>query len=129
MFFTDTKRLAVLKLRGTSRDNDSLEVISETGMRSWFRDTFITQLTTQKLGGYDPYMGEYVLSTNTTPVPFPTPPIPCGTTLEFNGQTSARSFEIDFGFVIEASVTVTVCLLYTSPSPRDRQKSRMPSSA
>ena len=25
--------------------------------------------------------------------------------------------------------TVTACLLYTSPSPRDRQKSRMPSSA
>ena len=24
---------------------------------------------------------------------------------------------------------VSVCLLYTSPSPRDRQKSRMPSSA
>ena len=27
------------------------------------------------------------------------------------------------------SVDVTACLLYTSPSPRDRQKSRMPSSA
>ena len=26
-------------------------------------------------------------------------------------------------------VTVDGCLLYTSPSPRDRQKSRMPSSA
>ena len=26
-------------------------------------------------------------------------------------------------------VTNNVCLLYTSPSPRDRQKSRMPSSA
>ena len=25
--------------------------------------------------------------------------------------------------------TMTTCLLYTSPSPRDRQKSRMPSSA
>ena len=25
--------------------------------------------------------------------------------------------------------TLDVCLLYTSPSPRDRQKSRMPSSA
>ena len=25
--------------------------------------------------------------------------------------------------------TITACLLYTSPSPRDRQKSRMPSSA
>ena len=31
-------------------------------------------------------------------------------------------------FVTENS-TVPVCLLYTSPSPRDRQKSRMPSSA
>ena len=30
----------------------------------------------------------------------------------------------DFGLIL-----VNVCLLYTSPSPRDRQKSRMPSSA
>ena len=32
----------------------------------------------------------------------------------------------------EAAITgasVGICLLYTSPSPRDRQKSRMPSSA
>ena len=28
-----------------------------------------------------------------------------------------------------AAERVTICLLYTSPSPRDRQKSRMPSSA
>ena len=27
------------------------------------------------------------------------------------------------------SLAITPCLLYTSPSPRDRQKSRMPSSA
>ena len=27
------------------------------------------------------------------------------------------------------SVNINTCLLYTSPSPRDRQKSRMPSSA
>ena len=27
------------------------------------------------------------------------------------------------------STNVFICLLYTSPSPRDRQKSRMPSSA
>ena len=26
-------------------------------------------------------------------------------------------------------VLISICLLYTSPSPRDRQKSRMPSSA
>ena len=28
-----------------------------------------------------------------------------------------------------ASVTLLTCLLYTSPSPRDRTRSRMPSSA
>ena len=31
--------------------------------------------------------------------------------------------------VIPYIVTQDICLLYTSPSPRDRQKSRMPSSA
>ena len=30
---------------------------------------------------------------------------------------------------IEHKAVLNVCLLYTSPSPRDRQKSRMPSSA
>ena len=30
---------------------------------------------------------------------------------------------------IESNNAVDTCLLYTSPSPRDRQKSRMPSSA
>ena len=32
------------------------------------------------------------------------------------------------GYLMRAD-TGTICLLYTSPSPRDRQKSRMPSSA
>ena len=34
-----------------------------------------------------------------------------------------------YAFIGYLSRTVQVCLLYTSPSPRDRQKSRMPSSA
>ena len=29
----------------------------------------------------------------------------------------------------ETAIQAQACLLYTSPSPRDRQKSRMPSSA
>ena len=42
--------------------------------------------------------------------------------------------QADFQFQIEptpdtAEYLSIVCLLYTSPSPRDRQKSRMPSSA
>ena len=33
------------------------------------------------------------------------------------------------GGLITVPVLFYICLLYTSPSPRDRQKSRMPSSA
>ena len=33
------------------------------------------------------------------------------------------------GIVAETGAEINICLLYTSPSPRDRQKSRMPSSA
>ena len=35
----------------------------------------------------------------------------------------------DFSVVLAFVHLYTICLLYTSPSPRDRQKSRMPSSA
>ena len=34
-----------------------------------------------------------------------------------------------YSYYLHESVAVSACLLYTSPSPRDRQKSRMPSSA
>ena len=33
------------------------------------------------------------------------------------------------GFIECYRARINICLLYTSPSPRDRQKSRMPSSA
>ena len=33
------------------------------------------------------------------------------------------------GFLVSSHKATKCCLLYTSPSPRDRQKSRMPSSA
>ena len=60
VFFTDSKRAAVIKLRG-----DNLEVISQSGMRSWFRDFFAQSIGAQKLGGYDPYMNEFILASNT----------------------------------------------------------------
>ena len=44
-------------------------------------------------------------------------------------RSSARTeFKVDFG-LIELQRDDTVCLLYTSPSPRDKRQSRMPSSA
>ena len=61
-FFTDQKRGAVIQLRGSSAQNDQLQVISQFGMRGWFRDFFIDTVSNQKLGGFDPYMNEYVLA-------------------------------------------------------------------
>ena len=63
-YFTDAKRGAVINLIGGAYNNEQLQVISELGMRSWFRDLFIQTFQTQKLGGFDPYMNEYVLHSN-----------------------------------------------------------------
>ena len=47
------------------------------------------------------------------------------------GTTLPRGTVLRAGdcFVLDDERRVVICLLYTSPSPRDRQKSRMPSSA
>ena len=79
-FFTDAKRGAVIQLRGSSGQNEQLQVISQAGMRSWFRDLFLNSFNTQKLGGYDPYMNEFVLSANQEQLPIPIECIDCGIT-------------------------------------------------
>ena len=40
-----------------------------------------------------------------------------------------EKFNVDLVYTSLLKRAVNTCLLYTSPSPRDRQKSRMPSSA
>ena len=46
------------------------------------------------------------------------------------GYASFRRRILRLGHIAQAALgMMNVCLLYTSPSPRDRQKSRMPSSA
>jgi len=77
-YFTDTKKGAVIHIQGNSMQSDQLQVISELGMRTWFRDEFIDAQTTQKLGGYDPYMNEYVLTSNDIQVPSLAECIACG---------------------------------------------------
>ena len=47
----------------------------------------------------------------------------------FSWDTEPLSFEFELGLVPEFNVNLKPCLLYTSPSPRDRSLSRMPSSA
>ena len=50
-----------------------------------------------------------------------------GETVVDNYNNGDKSVKARLGGMMSSDVTV--CLLYTSPSPRDRQKSRMPSSA
>ena len=47
----------------------------------------------------------------------------------YNQHYSAGNDKIQTLDLIESVGDAEACLLYTSPSPRDRQKSRMPSSA
>jgi hypothetical protein len=101
-YFTDTKRLAVIQLSGGSK-SEELSIISDTGMRSWFRDQYITQQNTQKLGGYDPYMDEYVLGTNDISVPLPTVIVECGVSINHGSTTTNTTYTIDFGNFIGAS--------------------------
>jgi hypothetical protein len=92
-FFTDVKRGAVLNLKG-----DDLIVISELGMRTWFRDEFIEAFDTQKLGGYDPFLSEYVLSTNDIKLPVPLECVACGVSQTFTIPTgNTVTYCVDLG--------------------------------
>lgn len=77
-FFTDTKRGAVIQLKGSNYSQDSLLVISEMGMRSYFRDLFIETFNKQKLGAYDPFTNEYVLAANDIDIPGDVSCVGCG---------------------------------------------------
>lgn len=95
-YFTDTKRGAVLQLTGDEVSlGGQLNVVSEMGMRSWFRDLFNESFNTQKLGGFDPYLNEYVLSSNNIAIPSNPQCLDCGVT-----QT----------FILAAEQTVNYCV-------------------
>ena len=96
-YFTDVKRGAVIKLTGSSYSNDSLSVISEFGMRSYFRDLFIEDSETQKIGGFDPYMNEYVLSSNDKTLPVVEEVYGCGSELEFINQMESFTYTVNLG--------------------------------
>lgn len=119
VYFTDAKRSAVLQLKG-GEGVDSLNVVSNIGMRSWFRDLFQTSFNRQKLGGYDPYMDEYVLSPNTNKLPFEVPVVECGGgDIQFTGLLEPQTFIVEFGNTFgnvtvsgNASVSTTVDVTY-----------------
>jgi hypothetical protein len=104
-YFTDVKRGAVIQLVGNSYTSDQLKVISEAGMRTWFRDEFIQSFGTQKLGGFDPYMNEYVLSVNTDELPKPQTCLACGVGQTFSiAAGDSISYCVNYGNAVGESV-------------------------
>ncbi len=99
-FFTDSKRGAVLQLRGQGQ-NEQLTPISQAGMRSWFRDLFNESFATQKLGAFDPYMNEYVLSSNDIALPIEIPCDNCGITRTVTlDATETETYCVYVGFLV-----------------------------
>jgi hypothetical protein len=108
-YFTDAKRGAVIQMKGDSYSNDQLKVISEMGMRTWFRDLFKDSFQTQKLGAFDPYMNEYVLASNDIKIPQPIDCLACGIVRTF---TFTEADEVDF--CVELGLPVgDVTIVYT----------------
>ena len=106
-FFTDVKRGAVIQMKGDSMSQDQLAVISEANMRTWFRDEFINSFNTQKLGGYDPYMNEYVLSTNDRELPGNPQCLACGVSQTFNIFTEEAEEVANYCVDLGAAVGLT----------------------
>lgn len=96
-FFTDKKRGAVLNLKGSSYGNEQLQVISNFGMNSYFRDLFINSFPKQQLGGYDPYYNEYILTNGDIDVPFEPECVDCGIVKTYtvdNGSPLSVCYEL-----------------------------------
>ncbi len=113
VFFTDSKRGAVLSLIGGSYKQDNLIPISELGMRSYFRDTFIESFRSYKLGGFDPYMNEYVLTINEDEQDVVTPiieEVECSPDNEFTTELiSQDTYEVQFDpFIGTVEIDYTV---------------------
>ena len=92
-FFTDAKRGAVIQLKGGDSQSEQLVAISEQNMRTWFRDKFNASFNFQKLGGFDPYMNEYVLSMNDQPLPSNPQCLACGVSQTFTLSVDTEAFK------------------------------------
>jgi len=97
VYFTDIKRNAVLNLRGGSAQSDSLSIVSDMGMKYWFRDEFKNSQNYFKIGGYDPYMDEYVLHLTENAVPTELDVYGCGITISKQNVNGVYNFDVELG--------------------------------
>lgn len=115
-FFTDAKRGAVIQLKGGESQNEQLVAISEQNMRTWFRDEFNASFNFQKLGGFDPYMNEYVLAMNDRELPINPQCLPCGLSQTFTLSVDTEVSKT-FTYCVDLGPTVgdtNVSWLFTS---------------
>jgi hypothetical protein len=106
VYFTDSKRTSVINLKGGATQSDMLTPISKLGMNGWFRDRFKDNVNTVKLGGYDPYLKEYVLSMTDNKLPAPIETFECGFTISQELSNDELAFNIEFSKIIgQASFT------------------------
>jgi len=103
IFFTDSKRGSVINIQGGSAKTDKLNIISQAGMRSWFRDQFISKKNNILLGGYDPYMNEYVLSMTDRDLEIETDTIECGMPITQESSSKVVTYNVTFDDVIGTS--------------------------
>ena len=115
-FFTDVKRGAVINLSDSETGLSELKVVSDSGMSTWFRDLFNTDFGTQKLGAYDPYSEEYVLSSNNRRVPYVSECLDCGVTQEFTIAESKKRFDycVNVGQLV-GDVNITYNIISLEP--------------
>jgi hypothetical protein len=97
IFFTDQRRNAALRL-----GQDGIFEISSQGMKDWFRDLFIADGATQKLGGYDPYHDMYVISSNDTTT------LPCEFDISRNGLFISNVSTNQYLFTIKSNSSWTI---------------------
>ena len=78
-YFTDAKRGAVIRVSGTGArgQNDQIAIVSNVGMKSYFRDSLKSSINKITLGEYDEHSQEYVLSSTGNKLPEPTFLEPC----------------------------------------------------
>jgi len=109
VYFTDIKRNVVLNLRGGSAQSDALSIVSDMGMKYWFRDEFKNSQNYFKIGGYDPYMDEYVLHLTENSMPTETDVFGCGITVSKQNVNGFYEFNVEVGDQI-GEVTIDLSL-------------------
>jgi hypothetical protein len=110
-FFSDSKRGAIIMMDDASPVNmsgkETLMPVSELGMRSWFRDLFNETPNTFKLGGFDPYLNEYVFTATERVKPSQIVCSDCGITKLFSSPIT--------DYCVNLGQTVGDVILYYEP--------------